>query len=92
VCTNCGTKNAPSWRRSSTNARLCNACQKYESNRGQSRPEELWNRPKKQPMPIVDVCTNCSTKNTSSWRRSSTNAQLCNACYRYESSHNKSRP
>lgn len=67
LCSNCGTKSTPLWRRSPTGAMICNACGLYlkarnvarptKRNKGQSGPEEHQHA---SPGPQADSATGTS--------------------------------
>lgn len=103
-CSNCGATTTPMWRRNPmTHDPLCNACGIYLQTRHKQRPFELISASRGDEEAVESheevpegwegpVCSHCSTRSTSVWRRGKEGEQLCNACGVYVRLRGKERP
>lgn len=87
----CALCNAPTegWRRDGE--RLCAACRSNmarNSGGGSSRPQKRLATSRRQGM----TCSNCSTTDTTLWRRNTQGEPVCNACGLYYKLHQVNRP
>lgn len=86
ICSNCETRNTPSWRRSIDGKKLlCNACGLYQKLHGRNRPYQVTTEGKtKAVKQIADriKCFNCNTYESSFWRTIE-GRSVCNHCSKY---------
>lgn len=100
ICSNCGSISTPSWRRCPEGRNLlCNACGLYQKLHNRPRPLKIHEDGSVQVIRNLNsthfnVCQNCKTTDTPSWRRShdERNLLLCNACALYLKNHNSLKP
>ena len=100
ICSNCGSISTPSWRRCPQGRNLlCNACGLYQKLHGRPRPLRIREDGSVQVIRNTNptsknVCQNCKTTETPSWRRcqGNRNLLLCNACALYLKNNSTSRP
>ncbi|KAG0375844.1 hypothetical protein BGX24_008590 [Mortierella sp. AD032] len=85
VCSNCGTTEAPSWRRCRKSLTLlCNACGLYQNQHGKPRPVF---RAKDGTIRMLrgttehEPCTICKATQSAFWKKNADNDCICNACY-----------
>ncbi|KAM0687284.1 hypothetical protein COBT_001476 [Conglomerata obtusa] len=87
VCTNCGTKRTPSWRRSSTARKLlCNACGLYLKLHGRPRPFIISADGKTKALQTsFDKlwCLECNTTDLVIFHESMGGIPLCKECYEF---------
>ncbi|RCH96413.1 hypothetical protein CU097_010332 [Rhizopus azygosporus] len=97
ICSNCGARSTPLWRRSVNDEILCNACGLYLKLHNVPRPKHMktTHRSTNDDISRDDksiACSNCGTNKTPLWRRDSAGSPLCNACGLYLKLHNEKRP
>lgn len=93
VCANCRTNQTPFWRRAGEGRFYCNACGLYLRAHKRMRPLSLQvSRQTKKIRNRVDMCSNCSAKDTPLWRRLASGETVCNACGLYYKLHGAHRP
>lgn len=95
-CTNCGTKNTPSWRRSVDGRKtLCNACGLYQKLHGRSRPFAVTIEGKTKAVKLSPEglrCNMCDTTNSMSWKKGRDGKLICLKCYTISIEANFNRP
>lgn len=96
ICSNCQTRNTPSWRRSGDGKKLlCNACGLYQKLHGRPRPFAINSEGKTKAIKTnIDrvMCMNCRATETTYWRRSNEGHVLCNSCSLYLRDYVKLQP
>ncbi|KAM0676561.1 hypothetical protein BDAP_002855 [Binucleata daphniae] len=84
-CTNCGTTDTPSWRRSKEGKKtLCNACGLYQKLHGRARPYAITNEGKTKAVKIQTKsmkCHTCNAVSNVSMRKGSNDKPVCMQCY-----------
>lgn len=96
ICSNCQTRNTPSWRRSADGKKLlCNACGLYQKLHGRARPFAVNSEGKTKAIKSNTdriSCVNCRTLESSYWRSSADGHVLCNSCGLYLSDYVELQP
>ncbi|GIY84544.1 transcription factor GATA-4 [Caerostris extrusa] len=90
-CAVCGTTESSPWRRGDAGQFICNTCGLYKngvSRTGSVRPPRRLTTSRRVGM----TCSNCSTTDTTLWRRNIQGEPVCNACGLYYKLHNVNRP
>ncbi|KAJ6459936.1 iron transporter biosynthesis regulating transcription factor, partial [Mycena sanguinolenta] len=90
-CSNCTSTSSRYRHPSNKNKRLCNACWVYLKRNGTPRPSRDDTQ-----IPILApggrVCSNCATRETTTWRLDNAGNRLCHACGAFERQHGRPRP
>eukprot|EP00124_Ichthyophonus_hoferi_P002058 Ihof_evm11s127 gene=Ihof_evmTU11s127 len=95
ICGNCWANETPLWRRNDDGCFLCNACGLFLRTYKKNRPFKVGRvsvHKKKNSVVPKMACNNCSTTETTLWRRGAGKAPLCNACGLYWKIHAVDRP
>ncbi|XP_054706669.1 transcription factor GATA-4-like [Uloborus diversus] len=89
-CAVCGSTEGAPWRRDATGQYVCNACGLYKNGRASTtlRPQRRLTTSRRVGM----TCSNCSTTDTTLWRRNTQGEPVCNACGLYYKLHQVNRP
>ncbi|KAG8183152.1 hypothetical protein JTE90_029510 [Oedothorax gibbosus] len=91
-CAMCGTTDSTPWRRDSAGQFVCNTCGIYKNGVGSRasaiRPPRRLTTSRRVGM----TCSNCSTTDTTLWRRNTQGEPVCNACGLYYKLHQVNRP
>ncbi|GFS71067.1 erythroid transcription factor [Nephila pilipes] len=91
-CAMCGSTDSGPWRRGDAGQVICNACGIYKngvSSRASAiRPPRRLTTSRRVGM----TCSNCSTTDTTLWRRNTQGEPVCNACGLYYKLHQVNRP
>lgn len=91
-CAICGATDSSPWRRGDAGQFICNTCGIYKngvSSRASAiRPPRRLTTSRRVGM----TCSNCSTTDTTLWRRNTQGEPVCNACGLYYKLHQVNRP
>ncbi|XP_035217705.1 transcription factor GATA-5-like [Stegodyphus dumicola] len=91
-CAVCGGTDSSPWRRDSTGQFICNSCAIYKNGvtarSNAMRPARRLTTSRRAGM----TCSNCSTTDTTLWRRNTQGEPVCNACGLYYKLHQVNRP
>ncbi|CAL1293556.1 unnamed protein product [Larinioides sclopetarius] len=92
-CAMCGSTDSNPWRRGDAGQFICNNCTLYKN--GVASRSAATIRPARRlttSRRIGMTCSNCSTTDTTLWRRNTQGEPVCNACGLYYKLHQVNRP